>query len=413
MRKDNYYEDEEDYKRQKEVEKRIRKMSYEGSSSYAGSSSSTKRTPRSSQQNASQGARVRKVSEEEIDYYEHPRHTKQAYPKGSEKHGAKGGGSSKQKKKKKKKRGRRIFVRLLIVVVLICALFLGAVKYMLSGLTRTQLEGDLSETGGVSYIKTIALYGVDTRDSDSTSGLSDAIMIMSVNKKTGEINLISVLRDSTVEIEGYGESKINAAYSYGGASLAVKTLNQNFSLDITDYITVNFAQLAVIIDAAGGVTLEITAEEAEQINKNLDDAADADMTTQEVEYVEVADQTVLLNGDQAVAYSRIRKIDSDNARAGRQQKVLTALLGNIRSMPVWKYPVFIRKFFSVSESSLSDSEIMSFIPLIFKSFTINTYTVPDIEYETDLTSGYNSSSQWCWFYDLEGAAERIHSIIYE
>ena len=422
LRKDSGYDnyDDDDYEdsrgkdeleRQREIiARKIRTMSDEGGSSrsYSGSTRSSSGSSRSSyssggSSSASKKSKVRQVSDDEIDKsvqrasagrysYEEPRRGKS--------------------KKKRRKRRRKFFASVVIIFAVIAAVLFGAVWYMLSGLTRTDLEGDLADTGGVSYIKNIALFGVDTRDAESSDGRSDAILIMSVNKRSGEINLISVLRDSYVAIEGYSDTKINSAYAYGGASLAVKTLNQNFNLDITDYVTVNFAQLAQIIDAVGGVTIEITAAEAEQINKNLDDAAQEDMTVSEVVYVEVADGTVTLNGDQAVAYSRIRKIDSDNVRASRQQTVLSAVLEKIKEMPVWKYPSFIREFMSVSESSLTTAEIMSFAPMAFRNFTINTYTVPDINYETDLTSGYDSGSQWCWFYDLDGAAERIHEIIY-
>lgn len=345
--------------------------------------------------------KVRKISEQEIEYAE--RRQRPAKAKTS--------ASGKRRKKKKRKAGK-VFAGIVIALILIAAVITGAMYYLLGGLTRTELEGDVAATGGTSYIKNIALFGIDTRDSDSDAGRSDAIMIMSINKRTGQINIISVLRDSYVEIEGYSSTKINAAYAYGGATLAVKTLNQNFSLDITDYITVNFAELAQIIDATGGVTITITAEEAEQINKYLDDAANNDMLVQELEYVTVADQTITLNGDQAVAYSRIRKIDSDVVRASRQQTVLSAMLDNIKSMSITSYPSFIHEFMAVSESSLSTAEFVSLAPLLLKDITINTYTVPDYDYETDLTSGYDSNSQWCWFYDTDAAGERIRSIIY-
>lgn len=398
MSRDPDYEDEELERQREAISKKIRTMSDEGPqassqrSSRSGRSSS--RSSNDAYRDEARASRVTQFSDEEVEYR----------PKRKS--------SKKSRKKRRKRKIRRTVTAIIIVLVVIIAVIFGAVYYMLNGLTRTDLEGDLADSGGVSYIKNVALFGVDSRDADSNDGLSDAILIASVNKRTGEINLISILRDSYVSIEGYGDTKINAAYSYGGASLAVKTLNQTFDLDITDYVTVNFAELAQIIDAAGGVTIEITAEEAEQINKNLDDAAEEDMTVQEVTYVEVKDGTVTLNGDQAVAYSRIRKIDSDNVRASRQQAVLSALLDNIKEMSVLQYPSFIKEFMSASESSLSTAEIMSFAPLIFKDFTINTYTVPDIEYETDLTSGYNSSGQWCYFYDTDAAAQRIHSIIY-
>lgn len=397
MSRDSDYEDEELERQREAISKKIRTMSDEGpQASSQRSSRSGRSSSRSSDayRDEARASRVTQFSDEEVEYR----------PKRKS--------SNKSRKKRRKRKIRRTVTAIIIVLVVIIAVIFGAVYYMLNGLTRTDLEGDLADSGGVSYIKNVALFGVDSRDADSNEGLSDAILIASVNKRTGEINLISILRDSYVSIEGYGDTKINAAYSYGGASLAVKTLNQTFDLDITDYITVNFAELAQIIDAAGGVTIEITAEEAEQINKNLDDAAEEDMTVQDVTYVEVKDGTVTLNGDQAVAYSRIRKIDSDNVRASRQQTVLSALLNNIKEMPVLQYPSFIKEFMSASESSLSTAEIMSFAPLIFKDFTINTYTVPDIEYETDLTSGYNSSGQWCYFYDTDAAAQRIHSIIY-
>lgn len=398
MSRDPDYEDEELERQREAISKKIRTMSDEGPQASSQRSSRSGRSSSRSSNDAcrdeARASRVTQFSDEEVEYR----------PKRKS--------SKKSRKKRRKRKIRRAVTAIIIVLVVIIAVIFGAVYYMLNGLTRTDLEGDLADSGGVSYIKNVALFGVDSRDADSNDGLSDAILIASVNKRTGEINLISILRDSYVSIEGYGDTKINAAYSYGGASLAVKTLNQTFDLDITDYVTVNFAELAQIIDAAGGVTIEITAEEAEQINKNLDDAAEEDMTVQEVTYVEVKDGTVTLNGDQAVAYSRIRKIDSDNVRASRQQAVLSALLDNIKEMSVLQYPSFIKEFMSASESSLSTAEIMSFAPLIFKDFTINTYTVPDIEYETDLTSGYNSSGQWCYFYDTDAAAQRIHSIIY-
>lgn len=398
MSRDPDYEDEELERQREAISKKIRTMSDEGPQASSQRSSRSGRSSSRSSNDAcrdeARASRVTQFSDEEVEYR----------PKRKS--------SKKSRKKRRKRKIRRTVTAIIIVLVVIIAVIFGAVYYMLNGLTRTDLEGDLADSGGVSYIKNVALFGVDSRDADSNDGLSDAILIASVNKRTGEINLISILRDSYVSIEGYGDTKINAAYSYGGASLAVKTLNQTFDLDITDYVTVNFAELAQIIDAAGGVTIEITAEEAEQINKNLDDAAEEDMTVQEVTYVEVKDGTVTLNGDQAVAYSRIRKIDSDNVRASRQQAVLSALLDNIKEMSVLQYPSFIKEFMSASESSLSTAEIMSFAPLIFKDFTINTYTVPDIEYETDLTSGYNSSGQWCYFYDTDAAAQRIHSIIY-
>ena len=144
------------------------------------------------------------------------------------------------------------------------------------------------------------------------------------------------------------DTKINAAYAEGGPELAIRTLNQNFGLDITDYVTINFANMAAVVDAFGGTQITITTEEAEQINRNLwalneevKDQMEADQeagTYSEHSYPQIKHEdffqdpqggTYVLNGNQAVAYGRIRYIDSDNERAKRQQKVLRLSLIHI------------------------------------------------------------------------------------
>lgn len=136
---------------------------------------------------------------------------------------------------------------------------------ILAGLTTTSLAKDDGALGidtenivMDNSIKNLALFGVDSR-SNSFSGRSDVIMILSVDNRHGKLKLTSILRDSEVTIEGEGyrgyvnyTDKNNAAYSLGGPELAIRTLNQNFGLDIRDYVTVNFAYMAAIVDAFGG-----------------------------------------------------------------------------------------------------------------------------------------------------------------
>src|SRR5699024_8489086 len=149
-----------------------------------------------------------------------------------------------------------------------------------------------------SDIFNVALFGVDTRDEDSFSGRSDTIIIASVDKKNNVVKLTSILRDSYVAIEGHKNQKITHAYMYGGAELAIKTINQNFGMNITDYVTVNFAKVAEAIDVLGGVDLEITERERVEVN-NIGDDEDPDFP-----YIEESGM-VHLNGKQAVVYARI------------------------------------------------------------------------------------------------------------
>ena len=127
-------------------------------------------------------------------------------------------------------------------------------------------ESDLSVSSQVeenlSGYRNIALFGIDSRDSSLGKGnRSDCIIIASINNDTKEVKLISVYRDTYVNIEGHGLDKITHAYSYGEAPLAIKTLNENFDLNITEFATVNFDAVAEAINALGGVTIDVQPEE--------------------------------------------------------------------------------------------------------------------------------------------------------
>ncbi|MBQ1251352.1 MAG: LCP family protein [Firmicutes bacterium] len=317
------------------------------------------------------------------------------------------------KKSKSKKRKQRKILRIILVILIILlsltAGVVGAGIYLLGNLNTVDLDAsdeDLGVSGeGVKGITNIALYGVDTRDMSSSHGLSDAIIILTVDKDNNVVKMTSVLRDSKVPIEGYGERKINSAYSLGGPTLAIKTLNQNFDLDIKEYVTVNFAQLAEIVDSVGGVTVNLTPAEVSETNRNMQETAKGEPQVQ-------SSGDVLLTGPQAVAYSRIRSIGNDNERASRQQEVLNAVFDKIMTMPKSEYPDFIRKFLGIVETSLDYGDMLALSPIAVSGFTIENYAVPDAEFETDLWGGIDETGAWVWTYDLDRAAARIHHIIY-
>lgn len=323
-----------------------------------------------------------------------------------------------EKEKRRYEKMRRKTKRRILIVILLIFLFLigfgaGAFFYVFGNLTTTDLPSDnqslgvsqeAEEAGSGSGVTNIALFGVDARD-NSDSGRSDAIMVMSVNQDQAAIKMISILRDSKVVVDGYGETKINHAYAYGGPTLAIKTINQNFNLDIKEYVTVNFSQLADIVDAVGGVTLTLTSAEVNSANDNL--ATDAPSSPRITGSGEM-----LLNGDQAVAYARIRNIDSDNARADRQKLVLSAILNRVKEMPASDYPSFIREFLATVETSLGYTDLIGLSPIMLKgNLTMEQYNVPD---ESDNPwGGTHTDGVWYWIYDLDAAADRIHGIIYQ
>ena len=174
----------------------------------------------------------------------------------------------------RKKRLKRLYFKTLAITLAVCIALMGVgygvFVYMIGGLNRADInEENLSANEGLEGVINIALYGVDSRNNDYV-GRSDAILICSVNADTGKIKLISIARDTYVSVPGYYNTKINHAYAYGGPELAIQTLNENFGMDVTDYVTVNFESLADIIDEMGGVVVDVTEEERYQVNAYLE-----------------------------------------------------------------------------------------------------------------------------------------------
>ena len=197
----------------------------------------------------------------------------------------------------------------------------------------------------------ILLIGIDTRDTDmeGVGQRGDVQLILSLNKDDGSVKLTSILRDLYVTIPGYkNKNRINTSYERGGGELAMRTVNKNFEMNIEYYATINFYGLASIIDAIGGIDIEMTRQEAAAINTYLrkhPPAYDNTDGTARVE-LEKIDGTQHLDGVQAVMYARVRSIDNDFARSARQRKLLELLLGKIMQ------DMTIDKLMSLIETSI-------------------------------------------------------------
>ena len=305
----------------------------------------------------------------------------------------------------RKKHLKRLYFKTLAITLAVCIALMGCgygvFAYMVGGLNRADInEENLSANEGIDGVINIALYGVDSTTGDF-AGRSDAIMICSVNGETGKIKLISIARDTYVSVPGHYDTKINHAYAYGGPELAVQTLNKNFDMDITDYVTVNFDSLADIIDEMGGVTIDVTDAERFQINAYLrrgEPLSEIGM--------------VNLNGPQAVSYSRIRKIDSDNMRASRQREVLAALFDKALDINPLSYPSYVRKFSPMMETSLSNDEMLKIATAVIKGKSIS---LEQAAFPNDhiYAEGQTINGAWCYVYDLNQATDMLHQYIYE
>ncbi|MDO4742419.1 MAG: LCP family protein [bacterium] len=329
------------------------------------------------------------------------------------------------KKKKKQLIITNVCLSILLVITLVATSGLLIFQYVFSGFdSGVKLEekdlGISSEHIGNKYthIKNIALFGVDTRDfsKNKNAGRCDCVIILSVNTKQRTLKMVSILRDTLVKIEKNGHQKIAHSYVYGGAQLAVKTINTNFNMNITDYVTVNMSQLSAVIDLMGGIDIEITEQERVALN-GLTNSEGFGIKTVPKSAIN-SNGVAHLNGGQAMCFARIRKIDSDNARVGRQSKVLGALLAKVQQMRITKYPGLLRAILSEVETSLTYSEIISYVPMATAGkLTLETMSVPGEEDNArggqyDIYGNYSSSNAWVWQFDLDKASQRIHDWIY-
>lgn len=186
-------------------------------------------------------------------------------------------------------------------------------------------KSSLNEDGVIN----ILLIGSDSRTQEK-EGRSDAMILLSVSKKTKSIQMVSLLRDMYVEISGHDGNRLNASYSFGGPELLLKTVSQNLGIHVSHYIVVNFQAFANLVDAVGGVSLEVTNEEVQWINAYLNEYNLLRGMSIDTDYLEESlSGNIVLNGPQALAYCRNRNIGSDFGRTERQRKVLTAVMEKI------------------------------------------------------------------------------------
>ena len=243
----------------------------------------------------------------------------------------------------------------LLVLILIIAITLGAgYFYMKSKLDMVQYDEIPKEeieitpevVEELSEYRNIVLLGKDSDTTNYDTGRSDCIIIASINEKTKEVKLVSVYRDTYLQISGRSLDKVNHAYAYGGPALTMSTLNTNLDLDITEYVSINFVATKDVVDKIGGVTITVTDAEATKIN-GISKAG-----------------TYNLNGEQALAYARIRKIDSDYKRTERMRTVLEAVFEKAKKMSPNELIKLANMILPEIATNIPQNEIVAMIPQI-------------------------------------------------
>lgn len=310
-------------------------------------------------------------------------------------------------KKRKKKRGAfGIILRIIVIILLIAVIVAGIVAYKLRNVldvlemqrvNSVDLEEELRQ--GMNYqamndqmmdgYLNIALFGVDSRSGDLLDGdnRSDTIMVASINKKTGEIRLVSVYRDTVLDVgDGY-YTKANTAYALGGPAQAINMLNRNLDLNILDFVTVGFEGLAHTIDALGGIEIEIDEEEREYLNQYVHDMH-IELGTDETPVEKSG--LVTVTGIQATAYSRIRYTAGDDfRRAERQRTVLMKTLEKAKSASPTTLVDVANNVVGDMATSLSSGEIVNLIMMASRMDLAETGGIPQEEHRsfTDIEAG--------------------------
>lgn len=232
-----------------------------------------------------------------------------------------------------RKRKKHRFLRFLVTLALIAAL-LGVGLYSLVGVVYNKLNYE--EVASVSDlplqedgVMNVLLIGNDSRE-NGEDGRSDAMILLSVSSRTKTIYMTSLLRDMYVEIPGHDDNRLNAAYSFGGPKLLMETIEENLDIPVNRYVQVNFEAFATLVDAVGGVALELSAEEVAYVNGYL---VEYNMLTERPQGTDNLDTSVSgmvsLNGPQALAYCRNRYLGTDFGRTERQRKVLDAVIARL------------------------------------------------------------------------------------
>ncbi len=254
-------------------------------------------------------------------------------------------------------------------------------------------EGKSYLKGDHKQILNFALFGLDE------VGSSDSIMVFSLDKVHKKIKLISIPRDSYVQVPAWGSyAKLAYPYVWGGPQWAVGTINHNFSLNVTDYISVDMMQLEDIIDLVGGVEVDLDYKEINYL-------------ASKGHYNNIYYGKCRLGGAAAVTYARIRT-DSEQIRTGRQREVLISILNTIKNKSWTDYPEFVRACLGMCTTSFENEQLLELCAEVLQ----NNYVIEQhalIE-QMDYWGGKIGKEQYFYVvYDLNRASDRLYRMIYE
>ncbi len=313
-----------------------------------------------------------------------------------------------------RRRHRLLFAEIVILffvtIVLFFFLKVNMISYdSLPKLARNDLSDEVKKK--LKGYQTIVLFGVDNRSVGTyDTGRSDSIMICSIDNKTKEVKVASIYRDTFLDMGEDILQKANYAYNMGGAGEAITMLNRNLDLDIQDYVSVDFCALADAVDAVGGVDLSegLSSAEAYDMNTGHNTVGEVAVITGKAG-VPVTEGQTHLDGVQAVAYCRVRYVDSDFIRAERQRRVLKELVRKAKAADAGELDKLATAIFPKIATSLSVSDILG-LASVYRDYELAATTGFPFDKRGAEYSGKGEVVVPC---TLESNVAKLHLFLYE
>ena len=330
-----------------------------------------------------------------------------------------------KKRRKKQRANRRLRRAMIILLVLVLGIGgLGAAVFATAAATLGKIgkldidKGNLGISAqaedNLNKFTNIAVLGVDARNvEDDSDSRSDAIVIVSINNETNDIKMFSVFRDTLLDVgDDHGLDKITHAYAYGGAQQSLYTLNKNLDLNIKKAVVINWKTVAEVIDALGGIKIDVQESEIEELNKYV--GGTAKTTGSEKKKVKHAGKQTL-NGAQAVTYARIRKdaASGDYRRNERMKIVMATTFKKAKKADLKTLKSICDNAFPQAKTNLSTGEMMS-MALKFKKYNMKSSTT-GWPYDVSGWMGY-AGAGYAWYgppVTLQSNVEKLYKKFFD
>lgn len=249
-------------------------------------------------------------------------------------------------------------------------------------------------------VMNILLMGIDDGSKSYPYGRSDAMILISINKRTKQVKMCSLSRAVYAAIRGYENTRLSHAHGYGGAALAIDSIERNYKIKIDNYVSTNFQTFQQLIDAIGGVSIHLTAAEAKALKNKI--------TAAGLTYN--GEGTYKLNGSLALEYVRLRKIDTDHARTQRQRNILVAIANRAKNMSVFELNATLNKILPLITTDLSRTQIFSQAASLpsYLSGNIQQYVIPHKSTPLTLVNDFE-----VLLIDWEDEVQYLHDVLYE